>query len=277
METDPDDPSVLLPRVLWTEQRSRQGNDEVVVEEPLEIRIGGVPVAVVMRTPGHDEQLALGFLATEGVLDDPAQIRSIRHCTVVDDPAAENNVIVATLHDNVEVDLAALRRNFYASSSCGLCGKATIDQVMRRCTVLDDPLRVPVTLLHSLPAKLREAQTVFARTGGLHAAGLFTAYGDPLVVREDVGRHNAVDKVVGWALSQGRLPLSGHILMVSGRVSYEITLKAVAAGIPMIAAVSAPSSLAVDLAVRSGLTLAAFVRGGTLSAYACPERIVAEP
>lgn len=275
MEPDPDDPHARVPRVQWTGQVRQEDTDDVVREEPLEIRIGGVSIAVVMRTPGHDEELAMGFLATEGVVDDPAAIRSLKHCTVVDDPAAENNVIVATLQPGVDVDLARLRRNLYASSSCGLCGKATIDQVMRRCAPLSDDLRVSVQRLYSLPALLRAAQTVFARTGGLHAAGLFSLHGDALVVREDVGRHNAVDKVVGWALGQGRLPLQGHVLMVSGRVSYEITLKAIAAGIPMIAAVSAPSSLAIDLAARSGLTLAAFLRDEKLSVYACPERIVA--
>ncbi len=273
-DRDPDDPHVQLRRVWWQGTVRHEDVDEVVREEPLEIRIGGTPVAVVMRTPGHDEELALGFLATEGVVDSHEQVMSVRHCTVVEDPAAENNVVQATLHPGVDVDWSRLRRNLYASSSCGLCGKATIDQVMVRCDPLDDDTRVDVSWLHGLPQQLRAAQTVFTRTGGLHAAGLFTAGGEALVVREDVGRHNAVDKVVGWATARGRLPLRGHVLMVSGRVSYEITLKAVAAGIPVIAAVSAPSSLAVDLAERGGLTLAAFVREGRLSVYAGAERIV---
>ncbi|MCH9686908.1 MAG: formate dehydrogenase accessory sulfurtransferase FdhD [Deltaproteobacteria bacterium] len=275
MEPDPDDPHLQLPRVWWQGQTRHEDVDAVVREEPLEIRIGGTPVAVVMRTPGHDHELALGFLATEGVVDDPASVMSVRHCTVVDDPAAENNVVQATLRPSVQVDWARLRRNLYASSSCGICGKASIDQVMVRCEPIDDDTRVGVQWLHALPDRLRAAQAVFTRTGGLHAAGLFVAEGEALVVREDVGRHNAVDKVVGWALERGRLPLSGHVLMVSGRVSYEITQKAVAAGIPMIAAVSAPSSLAIDLAARAGLTLAAFVRGDRLSVYTRPERIVA--
>ncbi len=275
MDGEPDDPRVPLRRVCWQGTTSVDDTDEVVREEPLEIRIGGLPVAVVMRTPGHDEELTKGFLATEGVVEAPAQIRSVRHCSEVDDPLAEGNVVQTTLMPGVEVDWARLRRNLYASSSCGLCGKATIDQVMVRHEPLVDPLRVPVAMLYTLPAKLEAAQTVFARTGGLHAAGLFDGQGQPVVVREDVGRHNAVDKVVGWALEHGRLPLLGHTLMVSGRVSYEITLKAIAARIPVLAAVSAPSSLAVGLAERAGLTLVAFLRGQRLSVYAGADRIVA--
>lgn len=252
-----------------------EGRDEIAREEPLEIRIGGVPVSVVMRTPGHDEELTLGFLATEGVVDDPRSVVSVRHCTTIEQPEAENNVVQAILAPGVEVDLQRLRRNLFASSSCGLCGKATIEQVMVRCEPLHDDVRVEVSRLHALPALLRRSQTVFDRTGGLHAAGLFGRDGEALVVREDVGRHNAVDKVVGWALRAGMLPLRGHVLMVSGRVSYEITLKAVAAGIPIIAAVSAPSSLAIDLAQEAGLTLVAFVREQRLTVYTHPERVVA--
>lgn len=244
-------------------------------EEPLEIRIGGIPVAVVMRTPGHDEELVMGFLATEGVVDGPDAVAGVRHCTVVEDPETEGNVMQVTLRPGIEVDWARLRRNLYASSSCGLCGKASIDQLMLRCTPLVDDTRIEVSSLYGLPLRLEAAQTVFARTGGLHAAGLFDAEGEPLVIREDVGRHNAVDKVVGWALERGMLPLRGHVLMVSGRVSYEIAQKTVAAGIPVLAAVSAPSSLAVDLSARAGVTLVAFLRGQRLSVYAGAERIVA--
>ena len=274
MAAEPDDPHVQRQRVRWCDDTHQEHVDDIAREEPLEIRIGGVSVAVVMRTPGNDEELALGFLATEGGVDGPGAIRSVRHCSVVDDPAAENNVIQATLAPEVEVDLARLRRNLYASSSCGLCGKVTIDQVMTRCDPMLDEFRVSVSRLYDLPAQLRTAQAVFSRTGGLHAAGLFSLEGAPLVVREDVGRHNAVDKVVGWALREGRLPLRDHVLMVSGRVSYELALKAVAAGIPVIAAVSAPSSLAIDLATRAGLTLVAFVRGQTLNVYAGAQRVV---
>ena len=277
MDAEPDDPRVPLHRVCWQGDASHEDVDEVVREEPLEIRIGGVPVSVVMRTPGHDEELALGFLATEGVVDGVDAVRSVRHCTVVEDPEAEGNVVQITLREGVEVDWARLRRNLYASSSCGLCGKASIDQLMLRCAPLVDDVRIPVARLYELPSRLGAEQAVFARTGGLHAAGLFLAEGEALVVREDVGRHNAVDKVVGWAMQRGGLPLRGHVLMVSGRVSYEITQKAVAAGIPVIAAVSAPSSLAVDLATRAGLTLVAFLRGQRLCVYAGAERVVVAP
>lgn len=275
MDAEPDDPRVPLRRVCWQDEASHEDVDEVVREEPLEIRIGGVPVAVVMRTPGHDEELALGLLATEGVVDGLDAVRSVRHCTVVEDPAAEGNVVQVILREGLEVDWARLRRNLYASSSCGLCGKASIDQLMLRCAPLEDDVRVAVGRLYELPARLGAEQAVFARTGGLHAAGLFRPDGQALVVREDVGRHNAVDKVVGWAMRHGQLPLRGHVLMVSGRVSYEITQKAVAAGIPVIAAVSAPSSLAVDLAARAGVTLVAFLRGQRLCVYAGAERVVA--
>jgi FdhD protein len=275
MDAEPDDPRVPLRRVCWQDDASHEDTDDVVREEPLEIRIGGVPMVVIMRTPGHDEELAMGLLTSEGVIEAPDAVRSIRHCTVVEDPEAEGNVVQVTLREGIEVDWGRLRRNLYASSSCGLCGKASIDQLMLRCDPLEDDVRVPVGVLYELPARLRAEQDVFERTGGLHAAGLFLADGRSLVVREDVGRHNAVDKVVGWAMRHGGLPLRGHVLMVSGRVSYEITQKAVAAGIPVIAAVSAPSSLAVDLAERAGLTLVAFLRGRRLCAYAGAERIVA--
>lgn len=275
MEIEPDDPRVPLRRVCWQGDAFLEDTDEVVREEPLEIRIGGVPVVVIMRTPGHDEELATGFLASEGVVDGADAIRSVRHCTVVEEPEVEGNVVQVTLREGVEVDWTRLRRNLYSSSSCGLCGKASIDQLMLRCDPMVDDVRVTASCLYELPSRLRAAQDVFDRTGGLHAAGLFLADGQALVVREDVGRHNAVDKVVGWAMrNRGRLPLRGHVLMVSGRVSYEITQKAVAAGIPVIAAVSAPSSLAVDLAARAGLTLVAFLRGQRLCVYAGAERIV---
>ncbi|MCX4246130.1 formate dehydrogenase accessory sulfurtransferase FdhD [Paraliomyxa miuraensis] len=275
MDVEPEDPRVPLRRACWHGDVRSDDTDEVVREEPLEIRIGGIPVAVVMRTPGHDEELVMGFLATEGVVDGPEAVGSVRHCTVVEDPEVEGNVVQVTLREGIEVDWARLRRNLYASSSCGLCGKASIDQLMLRCEALQDDARIEVGSLYGLPARLETAQTVFARTGGLHAAGLFDAEGEPLVVREDVGRHNAVDKVVGWASQRGLLPLRGHVLMVSGRVSFEIAQKTVVAGIPVLAAVSAPSSLAVELAKRAGMTLVAFLRGQRLSVYAGAERIVA--
>lgn len=267
--------SARVRRTEWMEEKATETDDYVVREEPLEIRIGGVPVAVVMRTPGDDEDLVRGFLLTERIVETLGAVASIRHCTSVDAPEAEDNVIQVVMRPGIDLDLARLRRNLYASSSCGLCGKASIEQVMQVAPPLRDRTRVPLGTLYAVPERLREHQTVFSQTGGLHAAGLFDASGRVLVVREDVGRHNAVDKVVGSAARAGDLPLSGHVLAVSGRVSFEIAQKAVAAGISMIAAVSAPSSLAIELARRAGLTLAAFVRGRRLCVYAGDDRVVA--
>ncbi len=248
--------------------------DRVAHEEPLEIQLGATSLAVVMRTPGHDEELALGFLVTERVVASAGEVAAVRHCSVVSDPEAEDNVIRVTLADGVAVDLERLRRNLFASSSCGICGKATIENALAAGPPLADPTRVPLETLYALPDRLRAAQAVFDETGGLHGAGLFDAEGELLVAREDVGRHNAVDKVVGWAAREGRLPLAGHLLLVSGRLSYEIVQKALAARVPIVAAVSAPSSLAVDLAVESGMTLVGFLRGRGLNLYGNPERIL---
>ena len=248
--------------------------DAVAREEPLEIRLGGAPLAVVMRTPGDDEDLALGFLVSERVVRSPADVVSVRHAAQLAAPEAEENAIQVVLAPGVEVDLDALRRNLYASASCGICGKATLENVLREAPPLDDASRFPAALLYDLPQRLAGAQPVFAATGGLHAAALFDADGGLLVVRADVGRHNAVDKVIGWALRRGRFPLSGHLLLVSGRVSYEIAQKALVARLPLVAAVSAPSSLAVDLAERSGMALVGFLRGATLNVYGRSERIL---
>jgi FdhD protein len=242
--------------------RGETMRDELAVEEPLEIRVNGEAVAVTMRTPGHDEELALGFLISEGA--------SPRRAAAPPDLAA-NTV-------EVEVpgfDHEAVRRNFYTTSSCGVCGKASLDAVRlkTRYSPADDQVRVPYDVLAGLPDALRARQQVFDRTGGLHAAGLFTAIGELLVVREDVGRHNAVDKVIGWALLGGLIPARGHVLIVSGRTSFELAQKAVMAGIPVLGAVSAPSSLAVDLAAESGLTLAGFIRNGSMNVYTRPDRI----
>lgn len=250
--------------------------DVVAREEPLEIQLGGASLAVVMRTPGHDEELALGFLVTERVVAGRDEVASVRHCSIAPDPAAEGNVIQVVLTPGVSVDLDALRRNFYASSSCGICGKATIDNVLVSADPLEDACRFAPSFFYELPGRLEEAQAGFLRTGGLHAAGLFDPAGERVVVREDVGRHNAVDKVVGWALRAGRLPLAGHVLMVSGRISYEIVQKAWAARIPVVAAVSAPSSLAVDFAARAGMTLVGFLRGRGLNVYGRVERVVGQ-
>jgi FdhD protein len=253
--------------------RSQARDDVVAREEPLEIRLGGVPLAVVMRTPGHDAELASGFLVTERVVEKLGDVESVRHCRVARDPGAEDNVIQVVLSPGVQVDLERLRRNLFASSSCGICGKATIENALASAPPLEDPVRFPPEFFYALPGRLAERQSVFERTGGLHAAGLFAPDGALLAVREDVGRHNAVDKVLGWALGQGRLPLAGHVLMVSGRLSYEIVQKALVARIPVLAAVSAPSSLAVELAARSGITLVGFLRGRGLNVYGRRERV----
>jgi len=247
---------------------------DVVTEEPLEIRIGGAPVAVTMRTPGNDFDLAVGFLLTEGLIDAPEQVRTIQTCSWKQ--SGEFNVVEATLSEDAPpFDPASSGRNFYTTSSCGLCGKASIEAIRTRARweVRDDPLRIDAALLAALPERIREAQRVFERTGGLHAAGLFDARGELQCLREDVGRHNAVDKVIGWAATERRIPLRDHVLVLSGRASFELTQKALMAGIPMIAAVSAPSSLAVELAEESGMTLAGFVRGGAMNLYTGAERV----
>jgi FdhD protein len=250
--------------------------DSLAAEEPLEIRVAGRPLTVTMRTPGNDFDLARGFLVSEGVVGSDADIAAIRYCAgATADGANTYNVLDVLLADGVPLPDVSVERNFYTTSSCGLCGKASLDAVrtISRWHVDHDPLRLNATTITGLPEKLRAAQRVFDRTGGLHAAALFDASGDLLCVREDVGRHNAVDKVVGWALDQRRLPLSGTTLMVSGRASFELVQKAVMAGIPVLAAVSAPSSLAVDLAREMGLTLIGFLRGSTMTVYSGVERI----
>jgi FdhD protein len=246
---------------------ARAGADLVAREEPLEIQLGAAPLAVVMRTPGHDEELACGFLVTERVVHAPEQIVSVRHASLAPDPASAENVVRVVLADGVRVDLESLRRNLYASSSCGICGKATLDNALATAPPLEDPARFAPDFFYALPDRLARAQVTFAETGGVHGAALFDPRGGLVVAREDVGRHNAVDKVVGHALRAGRLPLRGHVLLVSGRISYEIAQKALAARIPVVAAVSAPTSLAVDLASRARMTLVAFLRGRSLNVY----------
>jgi FdhD protein len=254
--------------------------DTLAVEEPLEIRLdrgaGAETFTVTMRTPGHDLELALGFLVSEGVARTPGDVLGARHCPDAArdaDGEPTHNVVEVRLRAGIVVPAARYRQ---VSSACGVCGTASIDAVrgMSSHAVVDDGVRVSGSTLAVLPEKLRAAQRVFDRTGGLHAAGLFTAYGGELVVlREDVGRHNAVDKVVGWAFERGMLPLRGHVLQVSGRASFELVQKAWAAGCPVLAAVSAPSSLAVDLAADAGLTLVGFSRGESFNIYAGAERI----
>ncbi|WP_133873877.1 formate dehydrogenase accessory sulfurtransferase FdhD [Paractinoplanes brasiliensis] len=252
----------------------RRGPDTLAAEEPLEIRVRKAPLAVTMRTPGQDIDLAMGFLLTEGVIGDAGDVVTAQLCAGTDTPNTYN-VVDVVLGADVPPPVTDPSRNFYTTSSCGVCGKASIDAVRTRSRfdISGDPLRVPATTLADLPDRLRAAQHTFDRTGGLHAAGLFTADGELLVLREDVGRHNAVDKVIGWALREGRLPLTGHLLLVSGRASFELTQKAWMAGIPLLAAVSAPSTLAADLAEEAGMTLVGFLRGRGMNVYTAPERV----
>ncbi len=253
--------------------------DSLAVEEPMELRVGGRALAVTMRTPGHDVELAHGFLLTEGVLTAADDVVTARWCDSVDETGANTyNVLDVALAPGVAPPGTGVERNFYTTSSCGVCGKASLDAVRLRSRFppAGDPVRVDAATLYALPDALRTAQRVFDSTGGLHAAGLFTDGGTPLVVREDVGRHNAVDKVLGWALLHGRVPAAGCVLMVSGRASFELVQKAVMAGVPVLAAVSAPSSLAVALAVEAGMTLVGFLRGRSMNVYAGAER-VADP
>jgi len=256
-------------------------DDLLAVEEPLEIRVGGTPLAVTMRTPGHDVDLAVGFLVSEGAIVRGDQVAAAIHCAGPDG-ANTYNVLDLTLAPGVPVPDASIQRSTYTTSSCGVCGKASIDAVRTRSAYpIDDDMRIDPAWLTALPDRLRAGQDVFEKTGGLHAAALFDARtGELLVLREDVGRHNAVDKVVGWAAREGLLPLRGMVLQVSGRASFELTQKASMAGIPVLAAVSAPSSLAVEHAKEVGLTLVGFLRGDSMVVYAGTERIaerVAEP
>lgn len=252
--------------------------DTLVAEEPLEIRLNGKPLAITMRTPGDDFALAIGFLVSEGVVYDAGDVANVVYCAgAAADGSNTYNVVDVTLAPGVAVPDISLERNVYTTSSCGLCGKASLEAVRtnaRRPIADTPPVRVTPELLSGLPDRLRAAQEVFERTGGLHAAGLFTPEGELLDVREDVGRHNAVDKLIGRAFQRGGLPLSRTLLMVSGRASFELAQKAVMASIPLLAAVSAPSSLAVDLAAESGLTLIGFLRGSSMNVYAGEERVM---
>jgi FdhD protein len=250
--------------------------DALAAEEPMEIRVGGPgqeaeSVSVTMRTPGGDYELAVGFLFTEGLID-PGDVRRVAYCDDLDDDEQRFNVVTVTL--SRPFDHGRLRRNFYATSSCGICGKAALEDVEVHCAPVGAGPRVDAAVLASLPDALRAKQRVFDRTGGLHAAGLFSPEGALVTLREDVGRHNAVDKVVGESLLAGALPLADRILQVSGRLSFEIVQKAAIAGIPVVSAVSAPSSLAVEAGERLGLTVVGFVRDGGLNVYAHPERVV---
>ena len=260
-------------RLVHIDNGSRETRfDMLAAEEPLEIRVGGEALTVTMRTPGNDFELAAGFVITEGLVDSAGQIRTLRYC-VDDDEEQRFNVLNVDLAPTAPG--AAVARNFLTTSSCGLCGKASIDTVRARAAfdVGHDDLAVSAAVLTSLPDRLRAAQRVFDTTGGLHAAGLFDASGELVCLREDVGRHNAFDKVMGWAALEGRLPLRSHVILASGRASFELTQKALMAGIPMLASVSAPSTLAVQLAEQAGMTLVGFVRGQTMNVYTGEHRV----
>ncbi len=246
--------------------------DHLAVEEPLEIRIHDEPVVVTMRTPGDDFALAAGFLYSEGLLHGAKEIGSLRYCENTEHPELKN-VVNLTYASGHKPDLARLRRNFYATSSCGVCGKASIEQIKTHAKPIDARLKVRLDVVYGLGHSLRKAQTIFEKTGGLHAAGVFDEHGVLHTLHEDVGRHNAVDKAIGHMLIQDRVPLTHHLLMVSGRASFEIVQKAVMARIPIVAAVSAPSSLAVETARTFGVTLLGFVREDDFNVYTHAERI----
>jgi FdhD protein len=259
-----------------TTDRAITRPETLAVEEPLEIRVNGTPVTVTMRTPGSDIELAQGFLLTEGVIAGREDVLTIRYCGGRgEDGANAYNVLDVTLAAGVKPPELDVTRNFYTTSSCGVCGKASLDAVrlISRYSPGEDSVTVGAATLKAMPGQLRSAQKVFASTGGLHAAALFDAQGAMLAVREDIGRHNAVDKVIGWALEHQRIPLTGCVLLVSGRASFELTQKALLAGIPVLAAVSAPSSLAVSLADESGISLVAFLREDSMNVYTRADRI----
>ncbi|HYY78865.1 MAG TPA: formate dehydrogenase accessory sulfurtransferase FdhD [Actinomycetes bacterium] len=252
---------------------ARRSRDRVAVEEPLELRVAGRPVGVTMRTPGNDVELAIGYCLTERLVAAADQIAAVRYCAPDGQPQ-EYNVLTVDLRPGVPPPDPSLDRLAVTSSSCGVCGKASIDAVTQACpSVAGDRLAVPAEVLAAIPDRVRVAQRVFELTGGLHAAAICDPDGQVRCVREDVGRHNAVDKAVGWAATQHRLPLAGSVLFVSGRCSFEVAQKAAVAGVPLVAAVSAPSSLAVDLAEQTGITLVGFLRGDTMNVYTHPERV----
>jgi len=269
---------IRLPGDIGEPQLTER-SDLLAAEEPLGIRVDGQALTMTMRTPGDDVELAAGFLVSEGIVSDPDDIASIRLCdgTTCGHAGHEGigNIVDVELRRGLEIRPSA-RRNFMTTSACGVCGKASSADLFVQQTweINEDQVRIPAATLTSMPETLRAAQRVFASTGGLHAAGVFGADGQLIAVREDVGRHNAVDKAVGWALQQGKLPMRGCVLLVSGRASFELVQKAVLAGFPMLAAVSAPSSLAADLASEAGLTLIGFLRGGSMNVYTRADRVL---
>lgn len=273
-----------VPITKVSQQGTEQTPDLLAVEEPLEIRIEfgkseqrqQQSISVTMRTPGNDLELALGFCFTEGIIASYADVANIHHCADAKTPEERENVVKVVLNPTVELDLERLQRHFYTTSSCGVCGKSSIEAVQSsHCPVLpaNQPL-VKTELIHALPDKLRTAQNVFEHTGGIHAAGLFDEAGALHLIREDVGRHNAVDKLIGAALFKDMLPLSSYGILVSGRASFELIQKSLAAGIPMLAAVGAPSSLAVNLAQQFNMTVLGFVRNNRFNIYSAENRII---
>jgi len=269
--------SVGLTQVSeWDDGKLRRKDDYLAAEEPLEIRVGDEPLSVTMRTPGHDRELAAGFLFTEGLIQRREQIVNLESAEPKDG-TNRGNVIQAELAPDAAPDFVKMKRHFFAASSCGICGKASIDSIRARLLAAPNPdFRLDAELLVRLPDALRSSQDVFQRTGGLHAAALFDPRGKLLVLREDIGRHNAVDKVIGWALLEGHVPLADSVLLVSGRGGFEIVQKAIIAGVPLVASVSAPSSLAVQLARELRLTLIGFLRGRRFVIYAGEERVAGQ-
>ncbi len=271
--------------IRWDRSKPTHVKDELVVEEPLEIRVGQQSLIVVMRTPGHDFELAAGFLYTESLIKSGDDIEIIAYCDEENTatktngqhsplPMFQNIVNVRLVQELNLEEQAGWQRNFHANASCGLCGKMTIESVKHQIMPLDSVFRLNQTVFYELNDRLRAAQSVFEKTGGLHAAGLFDENGELLIVREDIGRHNAVDKVIGQALLSDMLPLDRHVLMISGRASFEIVQKALFARIPIVVAVSAASTLAVDLAAEGNLTLIGFMRGQSMAVYSHPDRIL---
>jgi FdhD protein len=259
--------------LTWRGGKASQLDEQLAVEEPLEIRLAGRRFTLTMRTPGHDEELAAGFLFAEGFINHPRELGEIRRVRGRKG-APEPNAIDIVLNVPADGLRARLKRNFVMSASCGVCGKTSIDSIRRRVEPPLDSARVASATLLTLSERLRKGQRIFAATGGLHGAAIFSLDGAMLAIREDVGRHNAVDKVIGYALTKEMLPLSHHLMMVSGRLSFEIVQKAAAAGVPILAAVSAPSSLAVELAEEVGTTLVGFLRDGSFNIYTRPDRVV---
>lgn len=270
--------SVGLTQVSeWDDGELRRKDDYLAAEEPLEIRVGCEPLSVTMRTPGHDLELAAGFLFTEGLIQTRTQLMALEVASPENGSqnlAQSGNLVQAQISPDAAPDMEKMRRHFFAASSCGICGKASIDAIRSRALAVPNPdFRLDAEILVRLPEKLRSAQDVFERTGGLHAAALFDTRGELLVLREDIGRHNAVDKVIGWALLENRVPITDCVLLVSGRGGFEIIQKAIVAGLPVVASVSAPSSLAVQLARELRLTLIGFLRGRRFVIYSGEERV----